>query len=191
MGHAAGRFILSLGATMKLTRLLAAASVAAVLVLTGAVRADTTVEIKNTHLCCGACVGAVNKILTGIEGVTGKCDQKAKTITITAKDDAAAQKAIDALAAGGFEGDTGNKDLKAKDDSGVEKGKVKSLTVTGIHNCCGACNKAIKAAVKKVDGVTGDTAKPKETTFEVTGDFDAEELVKALNTAGFHVKVKK
>jgi len=25
----------------------------------------------------------------------------------------------------------------------------------------------------------------------VTGDFDAEELVKALNAAGYHVKVKK
>src|SRR5947208_14953431 len=96
---------------MKLTRMLTAASVAAVLALTGAARADTTVELKNTHLCCPACVGAVNKILGGIEGVKGKCDTKAKTITITAKDDAAAQTAIDALAAGGFQGDTGNKDL--------------------------------------------------------------------------------
>ena len=37
----------------------------------------------------------------------------------------------------------------------------------------------------------GDTAKPKADTFDVTGDFDAAELVKALNAAGFHVKVKK
>src|SRR5258708_7654262 len=110
---------------MKVTRLFAAAGGPGLLAPARGVRADTTVEIKNTHLCCGACVGAVNKILKGMEGVTGKCDQKAKTITITAKDDAAAQKAIDALAEGGFQGDTGNKDLKAKDDSGVEKGKVK------------------------------------------------------------------
>jgi copper chaperone CopZ len=53
------------------------------------------------------------------------------------------------------------------------------------------CCKAIKATVKKVDGVTGDTAKPKVSTFTVTGDFDAAALVKALNEAGFHVKVKK
>ena len=84
-----------------------------------------------------------------------------------------------------------NKDLALKDDSGVTKGKVKSLTLTGVHNCCGACCKAIKGTVKKVEGVTGDTAKPKEDTFEVTGDFDAEDLVKALHAAGFHVKVKK
>ena len=176
---------------MKLSRLFASASLVAVLALAGPARAETKVELKNTHLCCPACVAAVGKILKEIEGVTGKCDKDAKTVTITAKDDATAQKAIDALAAGGFHGDTGTKDVTVKDDSGVEKGKVKSLTLTGIHNCCGQCNTAIKAAVKKVDGYKADTAKTKQTTFEVTGEFDAEELVKALNDAGFHVKVKK
>ena len=53
------------------------------------------------------------------------------------------------------------------------------------------CNKAITAAVTKVDGVTANTAKAKTDTFEVTGDFDAGALIKALNAAGFHVKVKK
>jgi periplasmic mercuric ion binding protein len=158
--------------------------------VTPLLRADTTVELKGVHLCCPACVKAVSDILKK-EGATGKCDAKAKTVTLTAKDDAAAQKALDALATGGFSGETDNKDLKIKEDSGVEKGNVKSLTVTGVHNCCGACCKAIKETVKKVDGVKGDTAKPKADTFEVTGDFDAAELVKALNTAGFHVKVKK
>ena len=176
---------------MKFSQLTALTGLALALVLTGSARADTTVELKNTHLCCGACVKAVGKILGGVEGVTGKCDQSAHTITITAKDDATAQKAVDALAAGGFHGDTGSNSVKVKEDSGVEKGKVKSLTLTGAHNCCGACCKAIKATVKGVDGVKGDTAKPKGETFEVTGEFDAEALVKALNAAGFHVKVKK
>lgn len=81
--------------------------------------------------------------------------------------------------------------IKVKDDSGATPGKVKTLTVTGVHNCCQQCCKLIKAAVKKVPGVTGDTAKPRENTFEVTGDFDAAELVKTLNEAGFHAKVKK
>ena len=48
-----------------------------------------------------------------------------------------------------------------------------------------------KKAVKKVDGVTGDTAKPKTDSMTVTGNFDGAELVKALNAAGFHVKVKQ
>jgi copper chaperone CopZ len=167
-------------------------AVAAVLfAMAGFAHAETKVELKGVHLCCPACVGAVAKILKGVDGVSGKCNQKAKTVTITAKDDETAQKALDALAAGGFHGDTGNKDLAQKDDSGASAGKVKGVTVSGVHNCCGACCKAIKAAVKGVDGVKADTAKPKETSFEVTGDFDAAELVKALNAAGFHVKVEK
>ncbi|MFL5342848.1 MAG: cation transporter [Gemmataceae bacterium] len=175
---------------MKLSRMAALASTVMLLGL-GAVRAETTVELKNTHLCCGACVKAVGEILKGVEGVTGKCDAKAHTVTITAPDDVTAQKAIDALAAGGFHGDTGNEKVAVKDDSGAEKGKVQSVTVTGIHNCCRQCNAAIKKAVKQVDGVKDDTAKATQSTFEVTGDFDAAELVKALNAAGFHVKVKK
>lgn len=174
---------------MKMLRPFAIAAV--LFAMAGFAHAETKVELKGVHLCCPACVNGVAKVLKGIDGVTGKCNQKAKTVTITAKDDETAQKALDALAAAGFHGDTGNEKLAQKDDSGASAGKVKSITVSGVHNCCGACCKAIKTAVKGVSGVTGDTAKPKENTFEVTGDFDAQELVKALNAAGFHVKVSK
>jgi copper chaperone CopZ len=161
------------------------------LVSAAAVRAEVTVEVKNVHLCCPMCTKAVAGILKDIEGVKGKCDQKKKTVTLTAADEKAAQKALDALEAGGFYGETDNKDLKMKEDSGVSAGKVKKLTLTGAHNCCGQCCKGIKDTLKKVEGVTGDTAKPKADTFDVTGDFDAADVVKALNAAGFHVKVKK
>jgi mercuric ion binding protein len=176
---------------MKLLHLSVLASVVALLTLSGVASAETKVELKGVHLCCPGCVNAVGGILKKVDDVKGMCDQKAGTVTLTAKDDVAAQKALDALAAGGFHGDTGNKDVAIKDDSGAEKGKVKSLTLTGVHNCCGQCNKGIKEAVKKVAGVESDTAKPKEDSFEVKGDFDAAELVKALNAAGYHVKVKK
>ena len=98
---------------MKTSRLLAA-SCAALLFLSAAARAETTVELKGTHLCCGACVKAVNDTLKGVDGVTGKCDAKAKTVTITAKDDATAQKAVDALAAAGFHGTTNSETVKVK-----------------------------------------------------------------------------
>jgi copper chaperone CopZ len=162
-----------------------------VLAMGEAVAADTKVELKGTHLCCPQCVRAVDDILKKVDGVTGKCDQKGGSVAITAKDDETAQKALDALAAGGFHGTTDSKDLKIKDDSGVAKEKVKTLTLEGVHNCCNLCNKSITAAVGKVAGVTGNTAKAKSDTFDVTGEFDAEELVKALNAAGYHVKVKK
>jgi copper chaperone CopZ len=163
------------------------------LVLLGATsaRTETKVVLKDVHLCCPACSKAVGDILKDVEGVKGKCDNKAKTVTITASDEKAAQKALDALAAGGFHGTTDNKDLAIKDDSGAPEGKVKSLSLSGVHNCCGACCKAIKSTLKKVEGVKGDTAKPKVDKLEVTGDFDAAEVIKALNAAGFHVKVEK
>jgi hypothetical protein len=41
-----------------------------------------------------------------------------------------------------------------------------------------------------VEGVTGDTAGPEKTSFEVTGHFSAAELVRALNAAGFYAKVE-
>jgi copper chaperone CopZ len=178
---------------MRFSRLAAAACCVAVLALSGAARAETEVkvELKGTHLCCPGCVDAVGKILGKIDGVKGKCDAKAGTVTITAKNADAAKKALQALADGGFHGETGDKDLAIKDDSGAKKGKVEKLTLTGVHNCCRSCCKGIKEAVKKVEGVKADTAKPKEDTFEVTGDFDAAELVKALNAAGYHVKVKE
>ena len=156
-----------------------------------AARAETKVELKGVHLCCNTCVRSVGEILKKVDGVKGACDREKRTVTITTADDATAQKALDALAAGGFHGDSARKSVAIKDDSGVTQGKVKSLALTGVHNCCGACCKAIKATVAKVNGVTGDTAKPKINSFEVTGDFDAAELVQALNTAGFHVKVAK
>jgi mercuric ion binding protein len=174
---------------MRPTRLLAAAAAALLLAATGA-RADVTVELKGVHICCGQCVRIAGDTVKGVDGATGKCDQKAKTITITAKDEATAQKAVDALAAAGFHGESGNDKVTVKDDSGAKAGKVKTVTLTGIHNCCGQCTKAIKATVQKVEGVSGDTLKAKGDTFEVNGDFDAQAVVKALNAAGFHVKVK-
>jgi copper chaperone CopZ len=179
------------GGMMKLSQLIAVAGVGLVLTLAGPARAETKVELKNVHLCCKGCVTAVGAVLKKVDGVKGKCDLENKTVTLTADDDKTIQKALDALAKAGFHGDTGNKKLAMKDDSGVKAGKVDKLTLTGIHNCCPMCCKAIKSIVKKVDGVKADTVKPKEKTFDVTGDFDAKELVKALNDAGFHVAVKK
>ena len=154
--------------------------------------AETQVELKNVHMCCGGCAKAVTAILKNAKGVTGvTCDQKGNSAKFVAADAKTAQKALDALAAGGFHGQTASKDYSFKDDSGVKPGKVKSLTVTGFHNSCGGCVDSFREAIKDVKGVTGDNAKAKVTTCEVTGEFEAAELVKALQQAGFHVKVKE
>jgi periplasmic mercuric ion binding protein len=80
---------------------------------------------------------------------------------------------------------------EAKVESSVPAGKVKSLKLSGIHNCCQPCCEAIKEAIATVDGVTGDTATPHETRFEVSGDFSAAALIEALHAAGFHAEVEE
>ena len=156
-----------------------------------ATRNEIKVELRGVHLCCQGCVNAADAALMSVEGVNSHCDMDNGTVTFTASDDAAAQKALDALAAAGFHGSTGNNQLAMKAVSDIPQGKVKTLKVSGIHNCCGPCCEAIKGAIATVDGVTGDTARPRATTFEVTGDFDAAALVKALNAAGFSARVEQ
>lgn len=157
----------------------------------GTALAETKVELRGVHLCCFACVNAANRILKGIDGVTGVCDQNGRKITIIAPDSSTAQKALDALAAGGFHGDTGDKALAIKEDSGAVSGKVSKLEIKGIHNCCSTCTKDIKNVLKKVEGVKGDTVVTRKSSFEITGDFDPVQIIKALNDAGYHAKVGK
>ena len=146
--------------------------------------AETTVTLEKTHLCCGSCVKIANKV---VESAGGKAviDKDADKITITAADDAGAQKAVDALVAAGFYGTVSSGTIK--DDAGAPSGSVKSVSVT-THNCCKKCTTKINAVIKSVPRASGE-AEPKVDTFTVTGEFDAAALVKAFNDAGFSVKV--
>lgn len=162
----------------------------AVLGLTVAARAESSVKVKNVHLCCGACYTGVEKAVKAVDGAQVTFDKSAKSVTITGKDDATVQKALDAMAAAGYHGVVEGSKFQIVDDSGAKAEKVSRVTLTGVHNCCGACNKQIQAAIAKVPGVTGNTAKVRVESFEVTGDFSPAEVVKSLNDAGFHVKVK-
>jgi mercuric ion binding protein len=172
----------------KAARILAGSC--SLLVLVAAAVAETKVEVKGVHLCCNACVKGVNTALKGIDGVKPASDRDSGTVTLTAADEASAQKALDALADAGYHGEIDSKGLAFKPATNVPAGKVKSLSLSGTHNCCKSCTNAIKTAVKSVPGVTGDTVQPKKDSFEVTGDFDAAALVKALNASGFNFQIK-
>jgi copper chaperone CopZ len=148
-------------------------------------------EVTGVHLCCQGCVDAVDAAVKRVAGATSRCDIEKQTVALTARDGAAAQKALDAIAAAGFHGRTDDAHLAMKAVSRIPRGRVKHLKVSGIHNCCDLCCEAIKGAIATVDGVAGDTATPGATTFEVTGDFQAAALVKALNAAGFGAQVKR
>jgi copper chaperone CopZ len=175
---------------MRLKLGLVLASAGALAVVGAAALAESKVEVKGVHLCCGACVKGVATALKGVEGVKPACDQKGKTVTITASDDATAQKALDALFDAGYFGTIESSGFTVKPVSNLPAGKVKSLSLSNSHNCCKQCCVAIKKAVGAVSGVSGDTAQPKKADFDVNGDFEAAAVVKSLNDAGFQVKVK-
>src|SRR4051794_31985755 len=109
------------------------ASLSAMMVLGAAVMAETKVEVKKVHLCCNACVKGVATALKGMEGVTPACDRENGTVTITATDQATAQKALDALADAGYHGDVDAKGLTIKDETNVPSGTVKSLSLNNTH----------------------------------------------------------
>jgi mercuric ion binding protein len=153
-------------------------------------RAETKVTVSETHLCCGMCLTGVTAALKDVEGVTHKSSQQAKTIEIVAQSDEAAQKAINALAAAGFYGKLDSDKVKYPAASAPE-GIASKVQVSGIHNCCGACTRAITAAVKAVPGVNGTDIKARDEAFTVEGNFQPGELLDALLKAGFYAQVKK
>jgi len=151
---------------------------------------EIQVKLTGVHLCCQGCVNAANTALMSVEGVHSRSEMENGTVTLTGKDDAAAQKALNALATAGFYGNSDNQNLVMKPGGTLPVGKIKSVKVSGIHNCCGPCCDAIKEAINSVQGVTSNTAKPRVTTFAVTGDFYAADLERALNRAGFSAQVR-
>lgn len=167
----------------------ALAGMFALLATTSVASAETTVKLTQMHICCGGCTKAIVAATKDLTGAKVEVDQDNEEVTIKADDKAAAQKAVDAIIAAGYHAATDSKDVTIK-TAEAKSGNVKRLEVSGAHNCCGACTTAIKGAVGGVKGVVADTCKPKQTSFVVEGDFDAQAVVKALNDAGFHVSVK-
>jgi copper chaperone CopZ len=175
---------------MKVLGAVIAVCAASVVVLTGMAYPETKVEVKGLHLCCGGCVGSATGAVTNAGAKDAKADKDTGTLTFTSSNEKAAQKALDALAAAGFHGDTGNKVLAMKDESvGPKPVKMTTLSLKGIHNCCDGCAKPIKAAIMKVEGVESEDVKAKEGAFTVKGNFDALKLLKALYDAGYHVTI--
>lgn len=154
-----------------------------------ATRTRTSVELSGVHLCCQGCVNAANAALRSVPGVSSRCDMANRTVTLTADGDEAAREALAALAAAGFYGTSDNPYLTMKPVGDIPRGKVKHVKVSGIHNCCGPCCRAIQRAIAAVDGVIGDTAEPEVTTFEVTGEFRPADLIEEINAAGFSARV--
>lgn len=149
----------------------------------------TSIKLRGVHLCCQGCVNAIRAAIKSLPGVEFRCDTEEGSVTLRASDEASAQKALDAIAAAGFYGTSDNQKLAMKAMSDIPRDKVYRLKVSGIHNCCGPCCDEITQSILMVNGVTGTTAKPRATDFDVTGHFCPSDVVKALNAAGFSARV--
>jgi copper chaperone CopZ len=156
-------------------------TISAFLALGLVARAESTVTVNNIHNCCGSCEKAITKAVTSVKGATVTTTKT--SATITAKNKADADKAVDALVAAGFYGEG------AQAQTAPDK-KVTSATVSGTHLCCGKCIKGIDEAVKNTPGATSHDATKGAKSFKVTGDFNLKDLVAALNKAGYSGKVE-
>jgi copper chaperone CopZ len=151
--------------------------------------ADSSAKITDVHLCCKGCVTGVEKAIGEVPGAKAAVDQDSGTVTLSAPDAATVQKAADALVAAGYFGKSS--DVKLDATSGAKGEKVQSLKIEGVHLCCGKCVKAVDRAVKSVSGVKDQTAVKGAKSFEVTGDFNDQEVISALQKEGLTGKAAK
>jgi copper chaperone CopZ len=156
----------------------------ATLALATFAQAESTVKLSGVHLCCKSCVKGVDKAVGTVSGASAASDADAGTVTVTASDDATAQKAVDALVAAGYFGKSENSAIKVSDATGAKDAKVSSLTVSDVHLCCPKCVKAVNAALANVAGVTSNTAEKNAKSFEIKGDFKPTDVFAALQKAG-------
>jgi copper chaperone CopZ len=152
--------------------------------------ADVSVTLTDVHVCCPSCVKGVAKAVAEVAGLTATADQDAGTVTLTGPDTATVQKGADALVAGGFFGKCSDASIKVSAETGAKNQTVQTVTIEGVHLCCGKCVKGVNEALSKVPGVTGNTAAKGAKTFEVTGSFNDQAVFDALQKAGFTGKEK-
>jgi copper chaperone CopZ len=152
-------------------------------------------KVEGVHICCRACVNAINEALTDVEGVSGgAADADAGTVTFQAADAEAANRGLAALAEAGFHGAASHgEDEVAFPASGAEEEETAdSIQIANLHNCCPGCKNAIDAALGTVDGVSGNTWDGEAKILTVTGtDFAVNAVITALNESGFHATVKR
>lgn len=153
--------------------------------LVGSVRAaDVWVTITDVHLCCQSCVKGVAKAEAKVAGLTAKADEDAETVTLTGPDTATVQQGADALVAAGYFGKCSDATIKINAETGAKNQTLQTMTIEGVHLCCGKCVKAVGEALATVPGVTGNTAAKGARTFEVTGNFNDQAVFAALQKAG-------
>ena len=151
------------------------------------------VSVKGPHICCPQCVTVVGKILAKVDGVSDvQASAKTKTVTFTAKDDAAAKAGYKALLDGGFFGSATNdgKEIKLDIASPKKGDKLEVVSVKDVHVCCGACKNGIKALFKDAK-ITYQGTGPQLTVRIEGSDLYPGTVIEALRKGGFNGTLEK
>jgi mercuric ion binding protein len=151
-----------------------------------------TVVLRNVHMCCGACVKDADQAVAAVPGAEALSDMYSKSVIVTASDHATAQRAVDALIEAGYNGVPADSSYTVKAAPALKDQQVTSLTLSGVHLCCKKCVSGATNALATVKGVKANTAAEDAATFDVTGEFNPNDVLAALNKAGFsgHVVAK-
>ena len=158
---------------MKSPLLFCVASLAATL----SVSADSTLVLNGVHNCCKKCDNGIQDAITKVSGATAKVEKS--KVTITATDEKTAKQAAASLVKNGYFGE-------GAEAPAITDSKVKTVTISGLHLCCGKCVTAADTAIKSVSGVSKHNAEKGAASVVVEGDFSTQALNNALHKAGFH-----
>jgi copper chaperone CopZ len=146
--------------------------------------AEQTVTLSDVHICCHSCVNSINKTLGGIDGLTTTVSQEDGTVVLKAADTATLQKGTDTLIGAGFFAKSSDPSVKINAPTGAKDQTVQTVTVEGLHLCCGKCVKILNEILVTVPGVTTNTAAKGVDSFTVTGNFNDKALFDALQKGG-------
>lgn len=153
--------------------------------------ADKSVTLEGVHMCCKSCEKGIAKAVSSVSGASCETDQDLEEVTISAPNKKALSKSVSAMVKAGYFGTSSDSSVKVKSESGAKNKMVDSMTVEGIHLCCGKCVSTVNEALSGVKGVEGNTAEKKLDHFEITGRFNAKEVFDALNEYGLGGTVAK
>lgn len=148
----------------------------------------TEVVLSGVHLCCSKCEKKMEEAVARYDDIKLVFDKDAETVTFKGETGQAVEDALFKVHEAGFYGTTDHERLKMKKPGGSTK-EYEELNVTGIHVCCGKCEKAIKSALKEVPGIEDDTLEKGKSSFKVSGKkITIADLNKALNGVGLNAR---
>ena len=143
----------------------------------------TSVVLSGAHVCCSKCEKKMEAAIERYDDIKLGFDKDAGTVTFIGESGQAVEDALFKVHDAGFYGTTDHARLKMKKLGGSKK-EVPVVDVTGIHNCCGKCDKAIKSALKNVKGLDEHTLEKGKSSFQITGKVTIADITKALGDVG-------